>query len=108
MNRKKILLFALAALLLIPAFVLGTTDILSGDQNCVAALFPKDTEQLVQQSGDPIEDDVVAEMTREKCDREILRQRVLMGFVLLLAVCVFITATRVTDQVERFPGDPIV
>ena len=108
MNRTKILLFGTAALLLVPAFFLGTTDKFSGSQNCGAALFPKDTAQLIEQSGDPIEDDFETEITRKQCDREILRQRLLTGFVVIVAAGLAITATRLKPRPERFPGDPIV
>ena len=108
MNRTKILLYGTAALLLVPAFFLGTTDKFSGSQNCGAALFPKDTSQLIQQSGDPIEDDFESEITQKQCDHEILRQRLLMAFVLVVALGLTITATRLKPRPERFPGDPIV
>src|SRR6476646_8162502 len=106
MNRTKILLFALAAVLLVPAFLLATTDTFSGKQNCGAALFPKDTEELVQQSGDLIEDDFNAEITRQQCDHEILQKRLLTALVLAGSIGLVITAIRLKPRPGRFPGDP--
>ena len=108
MNRIKFLLFVAAALLLVPAFVFATTDRFSGEQNCGAALFPKNTAQLVEQSGDLIEDDFEAEVTRKQCDREILEQRLYTAATLLLAVALVVIAVRLKPRAERFPGDPIV
>jgi hypothetical protein len=108
MNRTKFLLLFLAALLLVAAFFFGTTDRFAGRNNCGAALFPKDTEQLVQQSGDPIEDDFEAEILRDQCGQEILRQRLLTGLFVVLAVVAIVVAFRLRPPPERFPGDPIV
>ena len=108
MNRTKLLLFVLAAVLVGVAFFVGTTDRFSGTQNCGAALFPRDTEQLTQESGDPIEDDFAAEVRRDQCAHEILTQRLLMGLLLLGAIGAVIAAVRVRPRPQRFPGDPIV
>jgi hypothetical protein len=108
MNPTKLLLLVLAALLLVTAFVLGTTDRFSGEQNCGAALFPKDTAQLVEQSGDLIDDDFSAEVTRKQCAREILRQRIFTAIAVVVAAGLVVLAFRGRARAERFPGDPIV
>ena len=108
MRPLRIVFFALAAICLVAAFVLGTSDVFEGDRNCGAALWPKDTSRIAQETGDIADDDFNAEVLRKQCSREVFEQRVATVGAFAGSIVFVFLAIRTRSREERFPGDPIV
>ena len=108
MNAQRLILIVLGVAFLVAAFFFLTTDLLVGDVNCGTAMVPRDTDSLVLQTGDIIEDDFTAEVVRNECGQKVFRNRIItLGFV-VAAIITFTIAATVKPRHERFPGDPIV
>jgi len=105
---RRVILTVAGVLFLIPAFFFLTTDLFVGDVNCGTAMVPRDTDALVLQTGDLIEDDFAAEALRGECSQRVFRNRVITIGMVGLAVALFVAASRSKPKDERFPGDPIV
>jgi hypothetical protein len=108
MPARRILLFVIAGLLMIPAFLFATTDVFAEGQNCGSAILRKNTSALTEDTGDIIENDFNAETLSEECGRDILRQRLLTAVFLIAAVVVLVIAYRWKPAEPRFPGDSII
>jgi hypothetical protein len=108
MRRRRIILTALSVILLVPAFFLTTKDVFVDEANCGAALFPRDTSQLIQSTGDAANDEFAAEALAEQCSREHTRQWFFAALFVALAVTSAVFAYRSKEREPRFPGDPVI
>jgi hypothetical protein len=108
MTVRRVILIAAGLLFAVPAFFFLTTDLLVDNVNCGTAMVPRDTDSLVLQTGDPIEDDFTAQVLRDECSQNVFRNRIITLSLVLVATTLFILAARSKPDNERFPGDPIV
>jgi hypothetical protein len=108
MRRRRILLTTLSVILLLPAFFLTTKDVFVDNENCGAALFPRNTSQLIQSTGDAADDEFQAEALAEQCSRDHSRQWFFAALFLGLALVSAVFAYRSKDREPRFPGDPVI
>ena len=108
MTIQRVILIAAGLLFAIPAFFFLTTDVLVGDVNCGTAMVQRDTDSLILQTGDPIEDDFSAQVLRDECAQKVFRNRIITLSLIVVAVTLFVLAARSKPRGERFPGDPIV
>jgi hypothetical protein len=105
---RRIVLLVLAGLLVVAGLFLATKDVFAEGQNCGSAVLRKNTSQLTEDTGDIIQNDFNAEQLADECGRNILRQRFLVGLILLVAVGLVVAAYRRKPDEQRFPGDPVV
>ncbi|HKY14274.1 MAG TPA: hypothetical protein VJM33_05080 [Microthrixaceae bacterium] len=108
MRPLRLVLFILAAVCLVVTFFLATSDVFEEDRNCGAALWPKDTSRIAQETGDIADDDFNAEVLRKQCSQKLLEQRLATAAALAVSIVLVILALRARTREERFPGDPIV
>src|SRR6478672_3663627 len=104
MRTRQIVLVALAVVLLAPAFLLTTKDVFVDGQNCGAALFPRDTSQLTEASGDLGNDEFHREAIEAQCSHAHTRQWFFAGLCVAASIVLVVVALRWKAKEPRFPG----
>ena len=107
MKTRRIVLSVLSGLLVVGALVLLTVDIHADQRDCGSGLLARDTSALGVNTGNVANDDFAAQVVEDDCAHDLLRQRMLCGGMVVIAIGLLIWGRRRPQRLE-LPGRSVI
>jgi len=108
LSLRRPILLIICTVAVVGALLLATSDVHAEHENCGSAILPRDTSSIGLDTGNIARDEFSVEEVAADCGHLILRQRYLLGLLVVVAIAAGVASGRVDREPPQFPGDPVV